>query len=1169
MKVLFAVSNESISEAIIKKYQQMYKEIISSKNVYYFNAIIKELQKDKSYDRIVISEDLEPFASKNYDTIDNFLFEKLDSISDEASNVQGEDIPIILISTDRRTKGESLLVKLFGIGVYSALIGQDRSIEQVCNLINKPRSKKEAKVYYKISSGEVEYKAESEGDVSEVEIQNILAHYKRLGKNEEKYVTSFNSIANQYTDQQLRLIIKFLPLNVKAVLEAQCPRYQQVVAYSGGTVDDEETEKEYKNTQSKFSKKHEKQHKVDKQAEKAGLKIESIKTDKNSSVLSKPVIIPSEVTTRNIKKVEQKGNNMTNSKQNEENQAENLQKNGRLQEPHRIIKSNNDRQQRAIIKNNQMQEQPIDKKQNNQMQEQQRDMRQNSQMQEQQRNMRQNGQMQEQQRNMKENNQMQEQQTNIRQNGQMQQQRNMKQNGQMQGQQRNMKENSQMQEQQKNMNQNSQMQEQQRNMNQNSQMQEQQRNMNQNSQMQEQQKNINQNSQIQEQETHKNVMQNIEIQETPVVQEQPKRGRGRPRKVLTEEEIAAQANVVKRKRGRPRKIQVEDEIEQQNDVNSQINESTLPSFEDYQTQGNNSSQKNEMENDDILSGFESFEDPNNDTLPGFEDFEENTNNELETNSNNTGMLPGFDDYNEQSDTDMLPGFNDFNNEKEYDDNMFSDFEDDGMLPGMEGEYTKKDGMIPVASENEQDNILPSVDDYEEKDDKLSKNNYNQSDDMFLGMNNYEENNDVLPGMNNYEENNDVLPGMNNYEENSDVLPGMNNYEENNDVLPGMNNYEENNYNQNDDILGMNSYEEDNNMLSGMDKYQNNISASNSIGNDNYSGIDNFDLNTTISNYENQTNNDNFSQQIQTQNINTNIGTESLLSGDKKIVGFVGTSKNGTSFIVDNLAQMLSNQGIKTAILDLTQNRNAYYIYTKNEENLRRIAIDCMKNLELGIANGIKVNPNLDVYTSLPGELDEVENVNNVITTLTQKYSLILVDCDFKSDYRYIANLQELYLVQSMDVLTIQPLTAYLRDLKAKGILDQSKLRVVINKYLRVRSLTEKTIIGGMAFYNDPAMSFMTELFNRETIKYTVIPFDTQAYSKYLEGLVNCEISLNGYSKEMIAELRKLANMVYPLVTNTQKYGKEYNKKQKAQYGQYQKNFSNEMNNTLNKMKNNY
>ena len=84
MKVLFAVSNEEISESIVKKYQKEYKQIISYKNVYYFNAILKEIQKDKTYDRIVISEDLEAFTNTQYDQIDKFIFEKLDGISDEA-----------------------------------------------------------------------------------------------------------------------------------------------------------------------------------------------------------------------------------------------------------------------------------------------------------------------------------------------------------------------------------------------------------------------------------------------------------------------------------------------------------------------------------------------------------------------------------------------------------------------------------------------------------------------------------------------------------------------------------------------------------------------------------------------------------------------------------------------------------------------------------------------------------------------------------------------------------------------------------------------------------------------------------------------------------------------------------------------------------------------------
>jgi len=48
MKVLFAVSNEEISELIVKKYQKEYKQIISYKNVYYFNAILKEIQKEPS-----------------------------------------------------------------------------------------------------------------------------------------------------------------------------------------------------------------------------------------------------------------------------------------------------------------------------------------------------------------------------------------------------------------------------------------------------------------------------------------------------------------------------------------------------------------------------------------------------------------------------------------------------------------------------------------------------------------------------------------------------------------------------------------------------------------------------------------------------------------------------------------------------------------------------------------------------------------------------------------------------------------------------------------------------------------------------------------------------------------------------------------------------------------
>jgi len=108
----------------------------------------------------------------------------------------------------------------------------------------------------------------------------------------------------------------------------------------------------------------------------------------------------------------------------------------------------------------------------------------------------------------------------------------------------------------------------------------------------------------------------------------------------------------------------------------------------------------------------------------------------------------------------------------------------------------------------------------------------------------------------------------------------------------------------------------------------------------------------------------------------------------------------------------------------------------------------------------------------------------------------------------------------------------------------------------------------MAFYNDPSMSFMTELFNRDTIPYVTIPFDMQVYSKYLEGLVNCNIAINGYPKEMINSLKKLSNMVYPLISGSMNYNNaKYNN---PKYNKYSSNtFSDQMSSTLDKMKKNY
>ncbi len=792
MKVLFAVSNENISAQIVKKYQKEYKEIISYKNMYYFNAIVKELQRDKSYDRIVIGEDLEPFSNNNYDAIDKFIFEKLDSISDEATGSEG-DIPIILICSDRRAKSEPMLVKLFGLGIYNALLGQDRSIDNVCKMLNRPRSKKEAKIYYKIDSEEVNYQSENEDNVSEVEIKNILAHYKRLGRNEDRYVESFNNIAAQYNDAQLRIITKFLPLNVKAVLEEKSPKYQSVMTFGdpSSTI----------NTMNNQKKKEE------------GLKIGFLNTG-NTGRPTKPVIVPTAVN----KSAARRLTNNTNKV------AQNVQKDN-LEEIKKPIMSNRE-------------------------------------------------------------------------------------------------------------------------------------------------------TKIEEPEEFD--FEELDNLELPPIQteavsepavEPVKRGRGRPRKnpVPTMQE----ENKPKRGRGRPRKNPVEE---------------ILPEVAD--------------EEDEVT-------------------------------------LPGFDDINTEPESTMLPGFDDI-----------------------------------------------------------------------------EEEETILPGFDEVEENDAVLPGFEDIaDEEETSLPGFDDVS-NNTTLPGFDNEIDNNKTQ---------------TTSYSNSWNNSSSNLTNYAGDNYYSHDT----SRVTN---------------------------LLSKDKKIVSFVGTTKNGTSFLVNNLGKTLASMGIKTAILDLTANRNSYYIFTNNDEKLRGIAYESIKKLRSGIASGISVDRNLDVYTALPGDNVPLQDVDNILATLVQNYSLVLMDCDFSTPTEYFGATQEIYIVQSLDILTIQPMTAFLRDLKAKDVLREEKIRIVINKEVRVRGLTPKAIIGGLAFYNDPAMSFMTELFNKDTVKYCTIPFDEITYAKYLENVMECEISTSGYSREFNIKMKELANMVYPLIGNKYKQPGDYS---------YNNTFSSNMNNTLEQMKRRY
>ena len=763
MKVLFAVSNDKMSETIMKQYEKQYKEIINYKNVYYFNAILKELQRDKTYDRIVISEDLEQYASSDHEQMDNFIFGRLDSISDEASNVKGEDIPIILICEERRVKGEELLVKLFGIGIYNAIIGADRSINEVCKLINRPRSKKEAKIYYKIDSEDVLYEKNDENEVSELEIQNILAHYKKIGNDEQKIVDSFDSIASQYNNIQLKIICKFLPLNVRAVLEERSSRYLDIFAYDGISNSVRVNNKEEKQLK-KYQTMKKKQ-----EGETKGTSEIMLKSNENT--LREPVVIPSAMSS-NTKKV--------------------------IKTVDPVIPERKEEPEFEPIYNT---EEEMSKESNN---------------------------------------------------------------------------------------------------------------------------------------TNEEIINKIEEDkiETPV---QPvKRGRGRPKKIVTEQPQVEQTP--KRKRGRPRKNEVVEE------------ESVLPGFSEESLSNTVAEEENES------------------ILPGFSDLEQNNTTKFEPEEEDETTLPGFAEEEETEDeyNSILPGF--------------------GQEENEETEIYSKPGNT----------VVPQ----------------------------YKEDSENVSSVNNVIEENYQIPKM---------RPQVPQYEE----------------------LDMNR----------------------------------------------------------------------ILAPNQKIVAFVGTSKNGTSFLVNNVAEILSLNNVNTAILDLTKNRNAYYIYTKNEEMLRNKANECIKKLKDGVADGIEIHKNLTVYTSA-FDVEEIENVEPIIQTLLTKHNMVLLDCDFDTPDRYFKYSKEIYLVQSMDILTIQPLTLFLRKLSDKGAFSEEKARVVLNKYIKTKELNEDILVGGISIYNDASMTVRKELFNRKTVKRITIPFETETYLRYLNGLVICDVSLKGYSKKILQSLKQLATSVY-------------------------------------------
>ena len=625
MKVLFAVSNEKITEQVVAKYQVMFNELLSYKEVYYYNAIVKELEKNKDYNAIVIDESLESVSN---DKGDQYLLNNLDAITDIAVNNENTQIPIILICKADRQPAEEFLEKIYKIGIFNALILKDRKISKICEYINNPRNKKDAKKYYQINVDDTEVVADTEHDsIAKTELKNILNYYAKLGNDTSKYSETFERIAEQYTDVELVYIIARFPENVKNVLMSENQRFRNLMSIDPSKLQ----------------------------------QMEQAKKQQEMVEKPKPVV----------------------------HQEENT-----------------------------------------------------------------------------------------------------------------------------------------------------------NTFIQEEAKDLN-------------------------VSIEPKQ----------EENIHIVSN----------EYDIEEKEEQ---VHENKNVAITPNIEPQKVEVNNSNSINDIN--------------------------------VNTNPTNTNV----------------------------------------------------------------------------------------------------------------------------------------------------------NYNQNQNTNNMNY------------------------------------------NYVEQTPNMNRNIEVQVQNVANQVNSKNVFS-------FVGTSKNGTSFLVNSLAILFSSIGINTAIVDLTKNKNDYYMCTNNEDRLREIATLSIIKLEKGIAEGVQINKNLSVYTGLPTNDTNKLNSRAVIDTLKKNHTLILLDCDFETNLEYYTYSNQIFTVQSLDVLTMQPLTIHLKKLKELGIISDSKISIILNKEVPVKGLTKKLMIGGLSMYNSPNMEERVQLFNKDNVKVYSVPFDIQAYQKYLENIVHCKFEIAGYPKKFITELKLIAENIYP------------------------------------------
>ena len=1077
MKVLFAIRDDNnIVDTIVRKYQRDYNKKLVYKEVKNFTAILRELQQNNNYDRIVISDDIDEKINKS-ENKNKLILTKLKSIRSVALK-DDKQIPIIFFSDNNK-----LTNYLYELNIYNGIIGTDITKKRIYELMLKPRNRLQAKDYYKINDEVVNKAKKTIEKVNKKNVENkirkdekkvvkseknkivdtnkeksnnlvsdvekAIKYLNQVGLDEEKYVKKFDNICSKLSKEELQIVIKSLSLRTKKILKNNSSKYNKLISVV--VKDNEKTKAKEESTVKRGRGRPRKEKKEEEPAvkRKRGRPRKTVESIEENEPIKKNVEENKEKKTKLESKKKLEDKNKTVKKEKNEEDLD-FEENDLLSKEKKSFT-------KSKTKNKEKIEENLDEISKNKVDDDELDLDEKD-----------------------------DDLDDVKYNDQDLDEDDIEDDDDLD---------------------------------------------------------------LDDEDDTDDIEDDDDLD-------------------LDEDDT--------------------DDIEDDDDLDLDDDDDT-DDIEDDDDLDLDEDDTDDIEDDDDLDldeddtdDIEDDDDPDLDEDDA-DDIEDDDDLDLDD-EDDTDDIEDDDDLNlDEDDTDDIEDDDDIDLDEddtddiEDDDDLDLDEDDTDDIEDDDDIDLDEDDTDDIEDDDDIDLDEDDTDDIEDDDDlnldEDDTDDIEDDDDLNLDEDDTDDIEDD-DDLNIDEDDTDNIDDDHNNKENTSNSSAINNNTEDDEIFDLDDNefYDEKNAksseNKNDDdfvfdvddeksddedvddSLNLVSDTDDDDILNLDDEFniEDTNKNENSADDDDADilNLDNDDLKVDdnqiginqqgqFSGIRNKNYNPNYdiSKQINEINGNTDRGkTEEekriTIPEEKKIVAFVGAHGNGTSFIINNLALLLSEQGIKTAIVDLTKNKNSYYIFTQNEERLRGIAYSCFEKLKSGISDGIIVNKNLTVYTSLPNADSEIENKETAINTLLSEFSLVLFDCDTETDQEYFEIAQEIYLVQSLDVLTIQPLTTLLKKLKMNKLLNEEKLRILINKDLRVNKLNERILISAMSVYNSPDTTYQLDLFNRDKIGYLTIPFEEKNYSKYLDELADCKLTIRGYSKNLISSFNKLAKFVYPI-----------------------------------------